>query len=372
MFRKIGLVLLFALAVLLSAWTQVPPSGKQTQAAPKPPAAPLPQATAAAKPAMPTTLVAARQALAKKASGTEAFADTVESYALALGPRDAATLTAEFAPKAPEPRRSGLYSLSASLSLVMGDYSAAATSFGRAAGGKADILLKALRCSLAAGDLPQAAKTLALVPDTQDGKNYIEARGLASAWASLLSGRTAEAYAALGKLASVGTESGTRREALYLLWMIASSSEYEALVAPAGGWSVSEILALLRKEYPGSMELASAEARVIRKPSSWLLNSVHPLIGREPERSLAEEETGSGQEVQTAATVQLQVGWFSREENAKSLAAALKAKGLSTSVDARSTSDKEKRWAVIVETAGDWTKAQARLKDMGYESYLIP
>jgi cell division septation protein DedD len=119
------------------------------------------------------------------------------------------------------------------------------------------------------------------------------------------------------------------------------------------------------------MELASAESKVARKPSSWLLSTVHPQAAKEVERSLA-GEAATGREALAASVVQLQVGWFSREENAKSLASILKSKGFSASVDARSTSDKEKRWAVIVTTKGDWTKTQAKLKDLGYESYLIP
>ena len=102
MSRKIGFVLVLALAFLASAGSQAASAGKKTPASPT---------TSTVKPApavLPTTLPAARQALAKKASGTESFATAIESYALALSPRDAVALITEFAPKAAESRRRGL------------------------------------------------------------------------------------------------------------------------------------------------------------------------------------------------------------------------------------------------------------------------
>jgi cell division septation protein DedD len=360
MTRKLGFVLLLALAFLASAWSQTANPGKKAPTASTTPTAP------------PASLSSARQALGKKASGTESFAAAIESYALALGPRDAVALIMEFAPKAPESRRRGLYSLSASLAMVLGDYAAAAAALSRSAGGSAEVLLKAFRCSLAAGDFAQAAKTLALVPDIQNSKSYVDPKRLASAWTSLLSGRTEEAFAALKSLAVESEDAETRREALFLLWMIASSSEIDAVGAQAKLWSAAEILAQLREKCPGSMELAAAESRVALKPSSWLLNSVHPQVVAEGERSLADDEPAVRLEPSATSAVELQVGWFSGEDNAKYLAAALKAKGFTVIVDERSTSDKEKRWAVLVVTSGDWTKVQTRLKDLGYESYLAP
>ena len=368
MTRKIGLALMLALAVGFSAHGQISDPGKQAPAK-QPSKNPVQAATPASPPA---TLAAARLVLAKKASGTESYAAAIEAYAFVLPPRDAVSLVQEFAPKAPQARRRALYSLSASLALVLGDYPSAALAFGLAAEGDADILLKSCRCSLASGELSQAARTLALVPETQGGKSRAGERRLASAWISLLSGRTAEAFGAAREVSAAGKDAGMLREALCILWLIASSSEFEALGPQAQGWSAADILAILRDKCPGSMELALAEARVSPKPSSWLLNSVHPLKAGEGERSLAEVDAASGQDTQATGVSQLQVGWFSREENARNLVAFLKSKGFSTNVEVGSTPDKEKRWAVIVETAGDWTRAQARLKDLGYESYLVP
>ncbi|MCX7026222.1 MAG: SPOR domain-containing protein [Spirochaetes bacterium] len=350
MTRKHGFFLLLALAFLASAWSQTTTTIKKTAAA-------------------PATLSAARQALTKKV-GTESFASLLESYALALGPRDAVALISEFAPKAPESKRQGLYSISASVSMVLGDYGPAALALIRSADGNADLLLKACRCYLAAGDQAQAAKTLVLVPDSQNGKTYLEAKHLTSAWASLLSGKAQEAFDVLKSLALKEGEAETRREALFLLWMIASSSEIDTIGTLAKGWSAPEILALLRDKYPGSMELAAAESKIAMKPSAWLLSSVYPLSVDEGDRSL----TGLAPAAQgeTAAVATLQVGWFSREENARSLASTLKSKGFQASVDERSVSGTEKRWAVLIETSGGWTQVQAKLKDLGYESYLVP
>ncbi len=65
----------------------------------------------------------------------------------------------------------------------------------------------------------------------------------------------------------------------------------------------------------------------------------------------------------------LQAGWFSRKENAEGLTATLKAKGFKARVEAQKSAAGEDRWAVLVESEGDWSKMQARLKDAGYESY---
>ena len=317
------------------------------------------------------TLSAARQALAKKV-GTESFAVSIESYALALGSSDAVALISEFAPKALESKRGQLYSLSASLSLVLGDYTAAAKALGRSAEGKAEPLIRACRCFLAAGDSAQAEKTLALVPDSQNGKSWVEAKRLVSAWSAVLSGKVSGAFTLLKGLAGESSAPESRREALFLLWMIASSTESESLGDQAKAFSAKEILDTLRAKFPGSMELAVAESRVAMKPSSWLLNSLRPVLAGKGEHSLAGKgQTAQGEAGSTSAVL-LQLGWFSREDNAKSLATALKVKGFSASVNEKSGIGTEKRWAVIVETSGDWTKVQAKLKDLGYESYLLP
>jgi len=88
-----------------------------------------------------------------------------------------------------------------------------------------------------------------------------------------------------------------------------------------------------------------------------------PPPGCFPDSNISEEEKGP-------AT--LQVGWFSRKENATALAARLNKLGFLTKTDEQKTGDGELRWAVLVDASTDWSGTQAKLKDAGYESYLLP
>ena len=54
------------------------------------------------------------------------------------------------------------------------------------------------------------------------------------------------------------------------------------------------------------------------------------------------------------------------------LAAKLQKQGFRARTDEQKDKSGEPRWAVIVDASGDWTKTQAKLKDLGYESYFLP
>ncbi|HWP67758.1 MAG TPA: SPOR domain-containing protein, partial [Rectinemataceae bacterium] len=90
------------------------------------------------------------------------------------------------------------------------------------------------------------------------------------------------------------------------------------------------------------------------------------------DRSMAKTVAKNQGAEKSLSQAKLQVGWFSKKENAETLAAKLKKQGFSVQTEEQDSSGGEKRWAVIVEAAGDWSKTQARLKDLDYESYLLP
>ena len=123
---------------------------------------------------------------------------------------------------------------------------------------------------------------------------------------------------------------------------------------------------------------------VLPSPGAWLLGEVFPFAAARSEASGSLSQPGAnpekpGQDAGSAksasaedATSRLQVGWFSRKDNASSLSASLKKSGFSVSLEEQKTLDGQARWAVIVDAEADWTKTQAKLKDLGYESYLLP
>ena len=87
---------------------------------------------------------------------------------------------------------------------------------------------------------------------------------------------------------------------------------------------------------------------------------------------LPPQAAGSESSSADSVSAKLQVGWFSREENAQALTAKLVKLGFAAKIDEQISDDGQPRWAVTVDASGDWSKTQARLKDQGYESYLLP
>jgi len=149
-------------------------------------------------------------------------------------------------------------------------------------------------------------------------------------------------------------------------------------VAPVKGQyftNTSPVNGLPIAEFPRSTEYLLAKGNVRPQPSAWLLEGIYPFPTKASvqERSVPAKSQGdASRDATSSGTARLQVGWFSRRENAQSLSSVLKGKGFSASLDEQAASDGSARWAVIVEASGDWTKTQAQLKDLGYESYLLP
>ncbi|MGB4586468.1 MAG: SPOR domain-containing protein [Rectinemataceae bacterium] len=331
------------------------------------------------------TLVSARTAV-NKAMGGESFAIYLETYALALPLHDAILLCKEFLPKAPSSSKADLAVFSGSLALMAGRYADAALLFsqgsalgsgGEGARGTAsrpDLLLKAARCNLAAGNYAEAKKNLDMVPGTAGGTSYLGQRNLSLAWLFLLEGESEKAFILLQPLAAGPDEDGLSREAYFLLWLAASAPDFADFTVDTKGYDARTMESRLEAAYPGSMELAFARKDVLAKPAAWLLSGLYASpVQLNAERNLAQDVVAKAkisEEEKGPAT--LQVGWFSRKENATALAARLNKLGFLTKTDEQKTGDGELRWAVLVDASTDWSGTQAKLKDAGYESYLLP
>jgi len=348
----------------------------------KPPAAP----TAPVLPSMPKisgepTLAAARSALAKMI-GKEAFGNYLETYALALPLHDAVALCREFLPKAAAAQLADLAAFAGSIALLAGRYDDAASLYSRgstvSSGIHPDLNLKAARCYLAAGNTVAAKTQLDLVPNDAEGESWEPARQLALSWLYLFEGEPEKAFILLQPFVSEKSGQGSRREALFLLWLAARSPEFAEFKVSTKGLDARSLETMLQIEYPGSMEQALTRKEVFAKPASWLLAALYApsraatgMTGGE--RSLAKPEAPKAQSAGSESSMtQLQVGWFSRRENATALTAKLVKLGFSAKTDEQKTKEGELRWAVIVDASGDWSKTQAKLKDLGYESYLLP
>ena len=331
------------------------------------------------------TLSSARTAV-NKVLGGGSFAIYLKTYALALPLHDAILLCKEFLPKAPASSKADVAAFSGSLAIMAGRYAEAALLFsqgstqvsgGAGSSGTAshpDLLLKAARCHVAAGNYVEAKKHLDMVPGTVGVKSYQGQRNLLFAWLFVLDGESEKAFILLQPLATGPDEDGLRLEAFFLLWLVASSPDFANFTIDTKGFDARSVEALLEAAYPGSIELAFTRKEILAKPAAWLLSGLQvPPVQLNAERSLAQDRESKmlvSEEGKGPAT--LQVGWFSRKENAITLAARLNKLGFLAKTDEQKTGEGELRWAVLVDASVDWSGTQAKLKDAGYESYLLP
>jgi hypothetical protein len=320
-----------------------------------------------------TTLPKARLALAK-AVGNEFFRTYLETYALALPVHDAIALCKEYVPKAQASQRSVLYSFAGSLALIAGRPGEAADFFSQAPPDNVDTQLRAVRCYIAAGNTRAAAKLLETIPDAGSGNSFVARKNLALSWIFMIEGDPEKAFALLQSINATKGEDQVGREALFLQWLIASSSDFSSFSVGLKGSDAKSIETLLASEFPKSMELALIRKLAFPQPASWLLSGLYAPAGKsDTDHSMAQTPAKQSQGAEKSLSqARLQVGWFSKKENAEVFAAKLRKQGFSVKIEEQDVSGGEKHWAVILDVAGDWSKTQARLKDMGYESYLLP
>lgn len=359
-----------------------------------------------AKPAPPPsvafgshTAAQARQSMAKLA-GNARYAEWLVAYAEALVPLEGALLLLELAPRAAVAERSALLGRSGSLFLLSGHYGEAARSFEAAAlaavpGETQDEWrILAARCRIGAGEFKTARDLAALVnksakpaqvsgTTTGSGTASGAVAGSAAvagprpkvllvwAWASLLEGAIDDAWSRAAALLALGTPTAhEKREALLIQWLAASAKDssfsmvFSDLPAPGDPAGPAQVL---RSEYPDSAEAGLSSGRMEVSPVPWMALGVFPQKSREPARK--PPSTAKPAQVTPTGISTLQTGWFSRQENAEGLAAGLRAKGYKARIEPQKSASGETRWAVLVDSEGDWQKTQAKLKDSGYESY---
>ncbi|HNX72565.1 MAG TPA: SPOR domain-containing protein [Spirochaetales bacterium] len=344
------------------------------------------------------TYAQAREAVSKVV-GTDALPVWLDTYALSLPLKEAIALYSEFIPKASAARRAELGITAAALASLAGQWENAA-SFYSLASSNPDALIKAARCWLACGKPDKAAITLQKLDVLIAGKDktgvgstvsdIIVQEKIVQAWIYLFEEEPEKAFLAVKDVASTqdkgqaksNVQAVSGAESLFLLWSIANSSDFASFKAPTKGFEPKALESRLGTEYPNSLESALIKQKCMLLPGNLLLAGLYGSGTNTPvaERSLATAKSANdlasadakqNEEKQTD-TMQLQVGFFSKKENAQALVAVLQKKGFQVSIDEQKTKEGELRWAVIVASQGDWSKTQAKLKDLGYESYLLP
>ena len=144
--------------------------------------------------------------------------------------------------------------------------------------------------------------------------------------------------------------------------------------------------ASLAAEFPGSPEalIASGAASVPPLPH-WYLGGLQTLVAARPvapaQAAPAARPAITGQGANASAEPsdhrkRLQVGYFSVEDDARTLMNELASKGFPASVESRTRAQgpgkgMEERWIVAVDGGKDIVKTIQALKNAGYESYII-
>jgi cell division septation protein DedD len=349
-------------------------------------------APAAATAAMPADLKDARARLAKASSPAE-YAAMLDSFATALPPSDALALLDQGIAQAAPERRRALIVKAADLDLLVGLFGDAASRYEAAAdmpaagsqavGGRdLGLLLRAARCSIAAGDYDKAQALSAEVAATAPEGDLSASARLVGAWVSAMQGRraeassTASAIAGAAKTGAVSMPAERRREARFLIWLCTESADKAAAAAS------------LASEFPGSPEALIAAGSASAPPlPHWYLGGLRTGLGAsEPLKKPGVPAPAAAPAVSAASPAQasapaargkrLQVGYFSREDNAQALKDELSSKGFAPLVEPRMRAagagkGEEKRWIVAVDGGKDIAKTMQSLKDAGYESYII-
>ncbi len=335
-----------------------------------------------APPAVPSTPGPASSSLASakaivQKTAPEGLAAVLETQAFLLSVHDAVTLYREFLPAVPPARKVEAAAFSGALALAAGRTEDAAYLYLQAATASPELHLRAVRCLLSIGRLEEAALQIAAIPDRTDNRSWEPERSLCLAWLHLLAGEGEKAFTILKPLAAGQVRTDLRREALLLIWMLASSPGYESYAHSTKGWSAEETAKRIFSEFPGSPEALHVQQGFGMKPSSWLLTGVSTRLveksavpGAVEKAKSAEMKTEPAPDEKTLT--RLQVGWFSNKDNAVALSAKLVLLDFASRVEEQTVKDGALRWAVVVEARGDWNRTQARLKDAGYESYLLP
>ena len=331
------------------------------------------------------------------------FEARVDKVAAGLSPAEVAAIDEYFAPLIEASAlRNGLLSEAAALRLLLGDFESAARDSEASASIDGTIptatsvatRLRAARLWLAAGEADKASQIAAvIITSSKDAFEIDEAR-LVAAWASLLSGSQASALALADGIAARGADSisgptskalserrdALRREAVFILW--------------AGGDAKARDIAAKRLalDWPGSPEaLIAADSSTISLMAlpHWYLGGIAiggiaPGPAELPADSAATEAggakvadsspisagKGASPSPLAAQPLRYQVGVFSNRVNAQALVDELRKKGYIAKIESRQVGS-QALLAVVLSQADNKDKLVERLKDAGYEAWLL-
>jgi hypothetical protein len=336
------------------------------------------------------------QARLAKASSPADYRVLLEAFSTSLSPSDALSLLAQSLPSLSQAERYPFLVKSGDLSLLLGLFEDASSRYAEASalapGGKDPaLLLRSARCALAAGDPERASSSAAdILIGSADPLLSAQAR-LVSAWSFLAESRAADARAVASAVAAssgAAAAEGARREARFILWLCAEGGEKASLAAA------------LSSAFPGSPEALIASGSASAPPlPHWYLGALGSSLAKKPSLAPGAPSPAAGASAsasasptgpaapatltspaalapQKSAGKRLQIGYFSVEDNAQSLKDELSSKGFSPTIEERLRAAKAgeapvKRWVVTVDAGADMPKTMQRLKDAGYEAYVI-
>jgi hypothetical protein len=383
-----------------------------------PPQSPAPAAQAGKKSAdskspdaKPADLKEARSRLAAAVSPAE-YAAMLGEFSTSLPPSDALALLDQGIAGAASEYRKAFLVKAADLDLLLGLFGEAAERYEAAAsspaankasssspagGTDALLILRAARCSIAAGDAEKAQALSADIIVTAEDPDLVAAARLVGAWALLMQDRPDDASALASTIA--GAEKGSpaypgaekRREARFLIWLCAKTEGKAAAAAK------------LASEFPGSPEALIAAGSASAPPlPHWYLGGLGAARttaaprGAPPQNAASASPTATSPAPSIPASAptatspapsapasapatkskRLQIGYFSREDNAQALKAELSSKGFAAVIETHiravgAGAPAEKRWIVVVDGGKDPSATRQSLKDAGYESYVI-
>jgi hypothetical protein len=386
---------------------------------------PAPSAPAAKKEAgsPPADLNEARARLAAASSPAE-YAAMLDSFSDALSPVDALALLDRGIEGAPQEARKPLLVKAAGIDLLLGLFGEAAARYEAAAKLQSrdedvGLLLRAARCLIAAGEAEKAQSIASgLLMMTIDPDSIACAR-LVGAWALVMADRPEDASTLASTIA--GAQKGSpsypsaerRREARFILWLCAKgqakapaaaalAAEFpgsaEALIAsgsasapPLPHWYLGGLGAARSSSPSGAAAPAGGAAQGSASPGASPAGAVAASAAKggtapaAPSGS-ADPAAAGGADAPVPALAgsspaaaakgkRLQVGYFSREDNAQALKSELASKGFAAATEPRlraaAGKADERRWIVVVDPGKDLAATLQKLKDAGYESYVI-
>ncbi|MCR5218186.1 SPOR domain-containing protein [Treponema sp.] len=225
-----------------------------------------------------------------------------------------------------------------------------------------EIVLCAVRASLAAGSFETAESYLnSAVRSSKDSKvqAYVN---LYSAWVSLCRikeySQASDTLELLKAYASMSSMKEVRHLVVFTLWYVTGKSMYADI---------------LKSEYPSSPEALIVQGKINLAPVPFWLYMVRNVSQTEDTAAVkndSEKSKVQSEENKDSDKVERQLGLFRNRQNALDLTDALKKKGFDAYIIEDVRSSGTKYHIVVVAENAEGTMG-LKLKDAGYESYIL-